>query len=126
PQALQNFAPSGFSCPQRGQVSTSGNTRVPRVFTTRPELRGTFGMVASTHWLASQTGMAVLEAGGNAFDAATAAGFLVQVVEPHLSGPAGEVPILGWDARTEESFVACGQGTTPQAATLDRFRDLDL
>ena len=43
-------------------------------FTTRPELRGTFGMVASTHWLASAAGMAVLERGGNAFDAAVAAG----------------------------------------------------
>ncbi len=56
-------------------------------FTTRPELRGTFGMVASTHWLASAAGMAVLEQGGNAFDAAVAAGFTLQVVEPHL-GPA--------------------------------------
>ena len=43
-------------------------------FTTRPELRGTFGMVASTHWLASAAGMAVLERGGNAFDAAVATG----------------------------------------------------
>jgi Gamma-glutamyltransferase len=39
-------------------------------FTTRPELRGSFGAVASTHWLASATGMAVLERGGNAFDTA--------------------------------------------------------
>ena len=61
-------------------------------FTTRPELRGTFGMVASTHWLASAAGMAVLERGGNAFDAAVAAGFVLQVVEPHLNGPGGEVP----------------------------------
>ena len=64
----------------------------PLTFTTRPELRGTFGMVASTHWLASQTGMAVLERGGNAFDAAVATGFVLQVVEPHLNGPGGEVP----------------------------------
>ena len=34
------------------------------VFTTRPELVGTFGMVASTHWLASASAMAVLEDGG--------------------------------------------------------------
>ncbi len=59
------------------------------MFTTRPELVGTYGMVASTHWLASGVGMAVLEAGGNAFDAAVAAGLTLQVVEPHLNGLAG-------------------------------------
>lgn len=64
-------------------------------FTTRPELRGTFGAVATTHWLASATGMGVLERGGNAFDAAVAAGFVLQVGEPHLTGPGGEAPILG-------------------------------
>ena len=77
--------------------------------TTRPELAGSFGMVASTHWLASQTGMGVLERGGNAFDAAAAAGFVLQVVEPHLNGPGGDgagglrrvdpdAPALGDDA----------------------------
>jgi gamma-glutamyltranspeptidase len=64
------------------------------VFTTRPELVGTHGMVASTHWLASSADMAVLEFGGNAFDAAVAAGLTLQVVEPHLNGPGGEVPII--------------------------------
>ena len=63
-------------------------------FTTRPELHGTFGMVASTHWLGTAAGMSVLERGGNAFDAVVAAGFVLQVVEPHLNGPGGEVPII--------------------------------
>ena len=95
-------------------------------FTTRPELAGTFGMVASTHWLASAAGMAVLERGGNAFDAAAAAGFVLQVVEPHLCGPGGEVPVIGYDARRGETFVVCGQGTAPAAATLQAYQDLGL
>src|ERR1700733_9531957 len=96
------------------------------MFTTRPELRGTFGMVASTHWLASAAGMAVLERGGNAFDAAVAAGFVLQVVEPHLNGPGGEVPVIGHDARRGETFVVCGQGTAPAAATVEAYAGLGL
>ena len=49
-------------------------------------------MASSTHWLASQSAMAELEAGGNAFDAAIAGAFVLHVVEPHLNGPGGEVP----------------------------------
>ncbi|MEO6082648.1 MAG: gamma-glutamyltransferase, partial [Umezawaea sp.] len=80
------------------------------MFTTRPELVGTHGMVASTHWLASSAGMAVLEAGGNAFDAAVAAGFVLQVVEPHLNGPGGEVPVVFSSVNETAPRVLCGQG----------------
>jgi gamma-glutamyltranspeptidase / glutathione hydrolase len=83
-------------------------------------------MVSSTHWLASAAGMAVLERGGNAFDAAVAAGFVLQVVEPHLNGPGGEVPILCWSAASERVLVVDGQGPAPAAATIGRFRDLGL
>ncbi|AYY14564.1 gamma-glutamyltransferase family protein [Actinobacteria bacterium YIM 96077] len=83
-------------------------------------------MVASTHWLASQAGMAVLERGGNAFDAAAAAGFVLQVVEPEMNGPGGEVPILGWPARAQEPFAVCGQGTAPAAADIASMRELGL
>jgi gamma-glutamyltranspeptidase/glutathione hydrolase len=95
-------------------------------FTTRPELRGDFGMVASTHWLASAVGMSVLERGGNAADAAVATGFVLQVIEPHLNGPGGEVPILLWDPADEQVRVIAGQGVTPVAATPERFADLGL
>ena len=95
-------------------------------FTTRPQLAGTFGMVASTHWLASAAGMAVLEKGGNAFDAAVAAGLVLQVVEPHLNGPGGEVPVIGYDAGRGEAFVLDGQGPAPQAATVAAFGALGL
>ena len=95
-------------------------------FTTRPELAGTFGMVASTHWLASAAGLAVLEHGGNAFDAAVAAGLVLQVVEPHLNGLGGEVPVIAHHAGRSETFVLCGQGTAPAAATPEAFADLGL
>lgn len=95
-------------------------------FTTRPELSGHFGMVASTHWLASAVGMAMLERGGNAFDAAVAAGFTLQVVEPHLNGPAGEVPILIHEAKTGRQQVVCGQGPAPAKATIEHFEGLGL
>jgi gamma-glutamyltranspeptidase/glutathione hydrolase len=91
-------------------------------FTTRPELRGTFGMVATTHWLASAAGMAILEQGGNAFDAAVAAGFTLQVVEPHLNGPGGDLPALLWRAG-EDPVVLCAQGVAPRAATIEHYRD---
>jgi gamma-glutamyltranspeptidase / glutathione hydrolase len=96
------------------------------MFTTRPEIAGTFGVVASTHWLASQTGMAVLERGGNAFDAAVATAFVLQVAEPHLNGPAGDAPIILHDARARTQHVICGQGPSPHAATIGAFQDLGL
>jgi gamma-glutamyltranspeptidase / glutathione hydrolase len=95
-------------------------------FTTRPQLAGTFGAVASTHWLASAAGMAVLEEGGNAFDAAVAAGLVLQVVEPHLNGPGGEVPVIGFSAAEGQPFVLDGQGPAPAAATPEHFAGLGL
>jgi gamma-glutamyltranspeptidase/glutathione hydrolase len=95
-------------------------------FTTRPEILGTFGVVTSTHWLASATGMAILEKGGNAFDAAVATGFALQVVEPHLNGPGGEVPMLLYSAKRDEVQAVCGQGTAPAAAMIEAYRKLGL
>ncbi|HXA25088.1 MAG TPA: gamma-glutamyltransferase family protein [Acetobacteraceae bacterium] len=96
------------------------------MFTTRPEIAGTFGVVASTHWIASQVGMAVLERGGNAFDAAAATAFTLQVAEPHLNGPGGDAPIIIHSARTQTQHVICGQGVAPQAATLASFAKLGI
>ncbi len=91
---------------------------------TRPQLAGTFGMVTSTHWLATAAGMAELEHGGNAFDAAVAVGFTLQVVEPHLNGPGGEVPIIFARADDVAPTVLCGQGPAPAKATVAHYRDL--
>ncbi len=101
----------------------------PSPFTTRPEIDGTFGVAATTHWIASAVAMGILERGGNAFDAGVAAVFTLQVVEPHLNGPLGDVPVMiakpGWSAPK----VICGQGPAPAAATIQHYRDhlgLDL
>ncbi|WP_201760418.1 MULTISPECIES: gamma-glutamyltransferase family protein [unclassified Nonomuraea] len=83
-------------------------------------------MVASTHWLASAAGMSVLERGGNAFDAAVAAGFVLQVAEPHLNGPGGEVPILLWSEADQKVSVVCGQGVAPAAATIEHYTGAGL
>lgn len=93
-------------------------------FTTRPEISGTFGVVSSTHWLASQTAMGILERGGNAFDAAVAGGFVLQVVEPHLNGPGGEVPILLWSESQRRMLAVNGQGVAPTEASAAAFRRL--
>jgi gamma-glutamyltranspeptidase/glutathione hydrolase len=112
--------------PKVTRIADRSSVTSTQQFTTRPQLAGTFGMVASTHWLASAAGMAVLEAGGNAFDAAVAAGLVLQVVEPHLNGPGGEVPVIGHDASAGETFVLCGQGTAPAAATPAAFEALGI
>src|SRR5512146_2749822 len=78
-------------------------------FTTRPQIVGTFGVVASTHWLGTAAGMRILEKGGNAFDAAVATGFALQVVEPHLNGFGGEVPAVFYSVERGEPLALCGQ-----------------
>ncbi|CAH1694319.1 Gamma-glutamyltranspeptidase [Hyphomicrobiales bacterium] len=101
------------------------SSRVP-TFTTRPEIEGSFGVVTSTHWVATAVGMSMLERGGNAFDAGVATAFTLQIVEPHLNGPGGDTPIILHDRRTRRTDVICGQGPAPAAATIDAFEGLGL
>lgn len=97
-------------------------------FTTRPELRGRFGVVTSTHWIASAVGMRMLEIGGNAFDAAVATGMALQVLEPHLNGPGGDLPAIIYSKRTGKVEVLNAQGPAPAGATLAHYKSegLDL
>lgn len=90
-------------------------------FTTRPEILGTFGVVTSTHWIASAVGMSILEKGGNAFDAAVATGFVLQIVEPHLCGPGGDMPALLYSKKKDKVEVICAQGPAPAGATIEHY-----
>jgi gamma-glutamyltranspeptidase/glutathione hydrolase len=98
----------------------------PNPFTTRPEIVGTFGVVASTHWIATAVGMGILERGGNAFDAAVATAFTLQVVEPHLNGPGGDVPLILNAVQRGKTEVICGQGSMPALATIAHYKSLGL
>jgi gamma-glutamyltranspeptidase/glutathione hydrolase len=98
----------------------------PNPFTTRPEIDGTFGVVTSTHWIATAVGMGTLERGGNAFDAAVATAFTLQVVEPHLNGPGGDVPVLLYDVRKGKPELICGQGPAPAGATIAHYKSEGL
>jgi gamma-glutamyltranspeptidase / glutathione hydrolase len=98
----------------------------PNPFTTRPEIDGTFGVVTSTHWIATAVGMGILERGGNAFDAAVATAFTLQVVEPHLNGPGGDVPVLLYDVRKSKPELICGQGPAPAGATIAHYKSEGL
>jgi len=90
-------------------------------FTTRPEITGTFGVATSTHWIASAVGMKMLEQGGNAFDAAAAMGFVLNVVEPHLNGPLGDMPLMIRTAGAAAPVMICGQGSAPAGATIAHY-----
>jgi gamma-glutamyltranspeptidase / glutathione hydrolase len=109
------------------QPTRAGVSKInPNPFTTRPEIEGTFGVVAATHWIATAVGMATLEKGGNAFDAAVATAFTLQVVEPHLNGPGGDVPVILYDVRKRKPEVICGQGPAPAGATIAYYKSLGL
>src|SRR5256885_15636597 len=98
----------------------------PTPFTTRPEIDGIFGVVATTHWIATAIGMSMLERGGNAFDAAVATAFTLQVVEPHLNGPGGDVPVIFHAVKKAKTEVICGQGVMPAKASIAHFKGLGL
>ncbi len=93
---------------------------------TRPDLRGTFGMAATTHWVASATAQAVLERDGNAFDAAVAAAFVLHLVEPHLNGAGGDMTAIVVTAEDPSPRVLVGQGPAPGGATIQHYRSAGL
>jgi gamma-glutamyltranspeptidase/glutathione hydrolase len=90
----------------------------------RPVIMGTFGMVAAEHPLEAMAGWQVLEAGGNAFDAAAAVFYMTTVVEQHQAGMGGDAFILAYVAEEDRVVFINGTGGAPALATPEYFRDL--
>src|SRR5207245_10595508 len=81
---------------------------------------------ASPPWLRPAPCIARVERGGTAVGPSVAVGFASQIVEPNLNGPGGDLPAIVYSAERDDVVVICAQGTAPAAATVARFRELDL
>ena len=93
------------------------------VFTTRPVIMGTRGVVTSGHYLATAAGFRIMEQGGNAIDAAAAMCICLNLLEPQSNGIGGEVPTLVYSAKERKAFAVSGMGWSPAAFTIDWCRD---
>src|SRR5262245_48845470 len=90
--------------------------------TWRPVYLARDGMVASAHYGAVMSGYKMLAQGGNAIDAAVAAGFASTVVEPSRAGLGGDLFMLIYRAKTKDVVVINGGGWAPKAATPELYR----
>jgi len=87
-------------------------------FTTRPLIMARRGVITTGHYQATAAGFRILAQGGNAFDAAVAAGLALNLVEPQNNGLGGEAPTLVYSAREKKVFAVSGMGWSPQALTI--------
>ena len=87
----------------------------------RPRVMGTRGVIASGHYLATEAGLDVLKAGGNAFDAGVAAAMTLKVTKMDYAGWNGVAPLIAYSAADRAVVTRIGAGRTPAAATLEYF-----
>ena len=110
----------------KGPLQAAGSY-VKQYPTGRPVVRGTQGIVSAGHYLTAMSAMRMLLSGGNAFDAAVAAGFTAAVVEPTASySLAAEGSIMLYQAARQELRVLSGQGVAAGRATIDFFKQRGL
>ena len=81
-----------------------------------------FGVVATSQSLASQAGAKVLEAGGNAIDAAIAANAVVGLTQPYVNGMGGDLFAIVFEAKTGKVYGLNSSGWTPRALTIDYLK----
>jgi gamma-glutamyltranspeptidase/glutathione hydrolase len=84
------------------------------------------GIVATSQPLAAQVGLSILQAGGNAADAAIAANAMVGLVEPMSCGIGGDLFVIYWDAKTEKLYGLNASGRSPYELSREVFRQRGL
>jgi len=103
-------------------LATSVPGGSPQPPSTAPPAIGARGMVSSAHPLASEAGIEILKAGGNAFDAAVAVAAALNVVEPENSGLGGYGTIMVYDGSKRQARFLNSSGRIPFATNSDDFR----
>lgn len=105
----------------------SGYDRITGLpFASRSEVIAENGMAATSHPLATQTAIDILQQGGNAIDAAIAANAVLGLVEPTGCGIGGDLFAIVWDAQTQQLYGLNSSGPSPQAMTIDFVKDQGL
>jgi gamma-glutamyltranspeptidase/glutathione hydrolase len=95
-------------------------------FASRSEVIAENGMAATSHPLATQTAIDVLQQGGNAIDAAIAANAVLGLVEPTGCGIGGDLFAIVWDTETQQLYGLNSSGPSPQAMTIDFVKEQGL
>jgi gamma-glutamyltranspeptidase/glutathione hydrolase len=89
--------------------------------TLRPVIRGTQYAVSSMKLQATEAAVRILEAGGNAFDAAVAGQAVLALVNPESNGFGADAVVLVYDAREKKVHSINAEGTAPRLATIDWY-----
>ena len=100
----------------------AGDRIAGRPFATRSPVLGTRGMVCTSHPLAAQIGLDVLQDGGSAVDAAIATNAALGLMEPTSNGIGGDVFVIYWDNAKQELVGLNGSGRSPRSADLEALK----
>ncbi len=103
-------------------ISFCAATLYAQTSTWRPVVMSDHGMVASGHPLASEAGLRILKAGGNAVDAAIATWAVQGLAEPMMTGLGGDMFVMIYLAKTGDVKFINGSGFAPAAATIDYYK----
>ncbi len=105
-----------------GSLTDEAEAQAKRQITGRSMVTTTQGIVASSSPLAAKAGTRILEAGGNAIDAAIAANAVIALTEPSGDGIGGDLFALVYEAKTGKLHGLNAAGWSPKALTADYLR----